>query len=158
MTGVIALFIAHGLISIVLLGAVTHQCAAAWRLGAGQGLWARYCKVAAPSFVGIICWSYVLSFALGALVYPEYRMVARLAFEELRLGWAVGAFELKEHWGALALAMLPLYVQSWREVTVAQGVQGPALVQARWLTTLITLVVWYNLVIGHILNNMRGIG
>ena len=155
----IVLLIVHGLVSIALLGAITHQAVAAWRVSdkpamSSGSFMSRYGRVAAPVFVCAVIVLYVIVFVLGAVIYPEYRLDARLAFEEMRLWWAVGAFELKEHWGGIGLALLPLYGLSWglwREDAVAKG-------QARWITTLLALVVWYNLVIGHVLNNIRGLG
>ena len=45
----------------------------------------------------------------------------------------------------------------WRKLPGAPlepGLERPR----RWLTSLLTLMVWYALIAGHLLNNLKGVG
>jgi hypothetical protein len=90
--------------------------------------------------------------ALGGLVYPSYRVDVRIPFEEMSLGWAIGLFELKEHFAGLGLALLPLYVLVWRPDSAATH-RGERIA----ITLLLAFVVWWDFLVGHILNNLRGL-
>ncbi|PIZ00239.1 hypothetical protein COY62_03700 [bacterium (Candidatus Howlettbacteria) CG_4_10_14_0_8_um_filter_40_9] len=48
-------------------------------------------------------WGYIVTFVLGLLIYPVFRVKVRAAdFDKVR-PWATGIFEVKEHIGAIAL-------------------------------------------------------
>jgi hypothetical protein len=65
---------------------------------------------------------------------------------------ANGVFEIKEHLAAIGLGLLPVYWQFWRKP------QGPETVAARrYLTWLLAFVVWWNFIVGHVLNDIRGL-
>ena len=151
-----ALLIVHGLLAVALLGALTHQAAAvlvpATRpAGSFAG---RVRAVPAPGYANAIVILFVLTALLGAIIYGEYRISIRIVLEELKLRAANGSFELKEHFAAIALGMLPAYWWSWR-----QPASDASAVRARtMLTTLLAFVVWWNFLVGHIVNNIRGFG
>ena len=94
----LVLLLAHALAGAALLGALTHQCVAAWRLApravAGQGgFMARYGAVGARGFTLAVVVLYLAVALPGGLVYPAYRLDVRIPFEEMDLWWAVGLFE-----------------------------------------------------------------
>lgn len=64
------------------------------------------------SLVGII--SYLLSFILGLLIYPVFRVKVRAEYFDPQLPWLTGLFEIKEYIGAIglfiALALLGYYI------------------------------------------------
>ena len=65
---------------------------------------------------------------------------------------ATGAFELKEQFIAVGLGMLPLYWMLWRRLPEAGG--RPARIA---VTLLLCAIVWYAFLVGHVLNNIRGL-
>lgn len=148
------LLIVHGLLAVALLGAITHQALSVWmpaRRPAGSFV-ARFRSVPGASYANAIVVLYLLAFALGGIIYTEYRVAVRIVVEQLGLWPQNGAFELKEHFAAVGLAILPAYWHYWR---------APAGEQARTrdiLTMLLAFIVWWNFLVGHILNNVRGFG
>jgi hypothetical protein len=152
---VIALLIVHGLIGVALLGALTHQAVAVLRHETARtsSFIDRYSRVAQSTFTHAIIMLYVASVIVGAVIYPSYRLDVRIPFEEMRLGWAIGIFELKEHFGGIGLGVLPMYAYAWR----AEGLDTYRATRTS-LTLLLALIVWWNFLVGHILNNIRGLG
>ncbi len=150
-----ALLIVHGLLAVALLGAITHQTASAWipaRKPAGSFV-DRFRAVPATSYAGAIVVLYLLTAALGAIIYPEYRMSIRVVLEQLELRAQNGAFELKEHFAVVGLAVLPAYWAFWRQPPDAAHARTRAI-----LTALLAFIVWWNFLVGHVLNNIRGFG
>jgi hypothetical protein len=149
------LLIVHGLLAVALLGAITHQAAsvlAPARRPAGSFV-ARFRSVPGASYANAMVVLYVLTFVLGAIIYTEYRISIRTVVEQLGMWSAHGSFELKEHFAAMGLAILPAYWNYWR------GPASPAELRARTaLTALLAFIVWWNFLVGHILNNIRGFG
>lgn len=150
----IVLLLLHGLGSVALLGALTHQAAAqfACRAAAPASFAGRYSRVRDDAFVGAVVVLFVGVTLLGGLIYPAYRTDARIAFEELGLFLAVGCFELKEHAAGIGLGLLPAYAYLWRA-----GATPRELANRRWITLFLAAVVWFDFVAGHVLNNIRGI-
>ena len=66
---------------------------------------------------------------------------------------ANGVFEIKEHLAAIGLGLLPAYWVFWRRPLTADG-----MVARRYLTCILAFVVWWNFLVGHVLNNIRGFG
>ncbi|MFA7584962.1 MAG: hypothetical protein WCY11_02025 [Novosphingobium sp.] len=149
------LLLLHVLVAVGLIGAITHQAVAALRPPAPTGrisFAGRYRAVNAGLFARTVVGLYLASIVLGAVIYPTYRLDARIALEEMGLAWAVGLFELKEHWGGLGLALLPLYALYWRTADTHDN-RGPR-IAATWL---LAFVVWFDFIVGHVLNNLRGL-
>jgi hypothetical protein len=149
-----ALLIVHGLLAVALLGAITHQVLSVWlpaRKPAGN-FSARFRAVAGGAYVNTIILLYICTFVLGAIIYTEYRVSIRVVVEQMEAWSANGSFELKEHFAAVGLAMLPAYWYFWRQ---------PSAEHARTrnvITALLAFIVWWNFLVGHILNNIRGFG
>lgn len=148
-----ALLIIHGLVGVALLGAITHQAVSLFRRRAARSgsFMDRYTGVNQKTFtVAVVC-LYVAQLILGAIIYPTYRLSVRIPFEEMSLGWAVGVFELKEHFAGLGLSLLPIYAYTWQ----AQHTESHR--RDRFaITLLLAIIVWWAFLIGHILNNIRG--
>lgn len=53
------------------------------------------------SLIGI--WAYILTFILGLLIYPVFRIQIRAAYFDPQLPWLTGFFEIKEYVGAIGL-------------------------------------------------------
>lgn len=151
------LLIVHLLLAVALLGAITHQFVSVWwpaRKPAGSFI-GRFRSVGAASYVNAVVVLYVCTAALGGtLIYPEFRLSVRPVLEQLGLWVPVGAFDLKEHFTVIGLATLPAYWYFWRQPL---GDDEHARTRAM-LTTLLAFVVWWNFLVGHVLNNIRGFG
>jgi hypothetical protein len=145
--------ILHGIVAIGLLGAVTHQGLTVWRKPAPAQLFVdRFRAIPAERFANAIVVLYVLTFALGAYVYPVYVLDVKGAVADYGMRKTIGVFQIKEHVSVIGLIMLPVYWHFWRTVSPTESVHT-----RRFLTSLMMLAVWWNLVIGHTLNNVRGL-
>ena len=61
-------------------------------------------------------------------------------------------FEIKEHLAAIGLGLLPAYSFFWRTPLVVEQA-----VTRRNLTWILAGLVWWNFLVGHILNNIKGL-
>lgn len=148
------LLIVHGLVGVALLGAITHQTASLFRrktLRTGSFI-DRYTGVSQRTFTYAVVYLYVFGLVVGAIIYPSYRLNVRIPFDEMSMGWAVGLFEIKEHFAGIGLGTLPFYVSTWREGSVPAQPFG-----RRAVTILLAFIVWWDFLVGHVLNNIRGL-
>jgi hypothetical protein len=148
----IGLLIIHGLVAVFLLGALTHQAlAATWPRKPGEtDFVARYRGTNGPGYANAVVVLFIATFILGGIVYTFYRTQVRPPLEALQDLRTVGLFELKEHYLAIALAMLPAYWYYWR--------RRPDATRARaGITVVLAVSVWAGFIIGHIINNVRGL-
>ncbi|HEY4372122.1 MAG TPA: hypothetical protein VGN52_09375 [Burkholderiales bacterium] len=149
------LLIIHGLLAVALLGAVTHQAISVWWKARkpADSFVSRVRAVPATSYANAVVWLYVISTILGGVIYPDYRLNVRVVLEQMQMPMANGSFELKEHLAVLGLACLPAYWYFWRAPLAERYTRTRAA-----LTLFIAFIVWWNFLIGHILNNIRGFG
>ena len=151
---IVALLICHGLVAFALMGAITHQAVALTvpKPVRAQSFPARYASVNSAALRNAVIVLFVIAFVLGSLIYPTYRLDVRIPLEELRLGWAIGLFELKEHFGGIGLATLPLYAYYWNNSETGGKNSGRTAT-----TVLLAFIVWFDFLAGHIINNIRGL-
>lgn len=149
----VALLILHGLLAVALLGAITHQTIAVWlpARGSADSFVARMRSVSASSYVMAIIVLYLVTMLLGGIIYPTYRVNVIVVLQQLQLNKANGAFELKEHFAAIALGMLPAYWYFWRQPLASEHGRTRAVI-----TAILAFTVWWNFIVGHLLNNIRG--
>ena len=155
---IVVLLILHGLLAVGLLGAITHQALSVLPLAAGRGqrtFFDRFRGVNGPAYATPIVILFVITAIGGALLYPQYRIDVRPALEDMRNSAANGVFEIKEHLIAIGLGLLPAYWQVWRQPNDAQGAQTVS--ARRALTWLLAVFVWWGFIVGHVLNNIRGL-
>jgi hypothetical protein len=150
-----ALLIIHGLVAVALLGAITHQTIAAWvptrgRRGSFIG---RFRAVPSGSFANAVVVLYAVSALLGAVLYLPFRTDIRPDLERAGQWQALGFFDLKEHFVAIGLALLPAYWVCWQQQRADDPSRTPAA-----LTLLLAFIVWWSFLIGHVLNNIMGFG
>jgi hypothetical protein len=150
-----ALLIIHGLVAVALLGAVTHQTLATWaparpRVGS---FFSRFRAVPSVSYANAIVVLYAVSAILGAIVYLYFRVDIRPALEQAGYWQTLGLFDIKEHFVAIGLALLPAYWVCWRQPRADE----PARTRAA-LTSILAFIVWWSFLVGHVLNNIRGFG
>lgn len=152
---IVVLLIVHGLLAVALLGAITHQ---AWsvvprRAGAGTvSFVGRFRTVDSAAYATAVVVLFVVTAIGGALLYPQYRIDVRTTLEDLQLRSANGVFEIKEHLVAIGLGLLPTYWLYWKAPLVPE--QAAA---RRYLTWLLAFVVWWGFLVGHVLNNIKGL-
>jgi len=149
------LLMVHVLVGTALLGAITHQVASVFRGRGGRAarsgsFFGRYSEVDKAIFTMAVVVLYVSQVLLGALIYPAYRLIVRIPFEEMSLGWAIGVFELKEHFAGIGLMSLPFYARSWRS---PQSHPRDRIM----MSVLLAFIVWWDFLVGHILTNIRGL-
>lgn len=150
----IALLILHGLLAVALLGAITHQAISVLWPGRSEAasFVGRMRTVSAASYVNAIVVLYALTAILGGIIYPTYRLSVRFVLEQMDLYAANGSFELKEHFVAVALGMLPVYWYVWRQPLAESFARTRAT-----LTGILAFTVWWSFLVGHVLNNIRGL-
>jgi hypothetical protein len=149
------LLILHGVIAAILLGAITHQ---AFSVPSGKpsgsrgSFVGRYRAVHSPVFTNAVILMFVVTFVLGGLLYPRYRIDVRPMLEDMQLRAANGIFESKEHFAAVGFGLLPVYWLYWRPPLALEHA-----VTRRYLTWLLAFIVWWNFLTGEVLNNIRGL-
>jgi hypothetical protein len=152
---IVALLILHGLLAVTLLGAITHQALSVIPARAAAGSLSfvgRFRQVDSGAYANAIVVLFVVTAIGGGLLYPQYRLDVRTALEDLQLRAANGVFEIKEHLVAIGLGLLPTYWLFWKQPLVAE--QAAA---RRYLTWLLAFIVWWGFLVGHVLNNIKGL-
>lgn len=142
-----ALLVAHAVAAAVLVGALTHFALTVRRARLGRAnprLLRLYPRVA------LVAWAVV--FALGALLYPTYRIRVREEYFDVALPWASALFDLKEN---LAVLVAPLLLGAWRlgrdpdragrSTMLAVCAYGAA------------ATVWFNALSGLLLGSLRSV-
>jgi len=151
---IVVLLILHGLLAVVLLGAITHQALSVLTAPAKRR-WtfvARFRSVDGQAYATPIVLLFAVTALGGALLYPQYRIDVRPTLEDLQNSTANGVFEIKEHLAAIGLGLLPVYWLFWQQ-PVAANTAAPR----RYLTWLLAFFVWWSFIVGHVLNNIRGL-
>jgi hypothetical protein len=148
------LLMLHVLIAVALVGAITHQAfsVARRRPAPSRNLVDRFRNVNSTTFSNTVILLFAANAVLGALLYPRYRVDVRPTLEDLQLRAANGIFEIKEHFAAVGLGLLPVYWRFWR-VPLAQQYAATR----KYLTWTLAFIVWWNFLVGEILNNIKGL-
>jgi hypothetical protein len=148
------LLLVHSVLAVALLGAVTHQAFAATanRAEVGKGFFARFRSTDAAAYRNAIVVLYAAVSLFGAILYPDYRTVVRPMLQDLDLRAANGAFEIKEHFSALGLIVLPAYWACWSPPLQTEYAAARA-----WLSCILAAMVWWNFVVGQLLVLIKGL-
>ena len=149
------LLIAHGLVAVALLVAITHQTLAAWApSGARPGsFFARFRAVPPAAFANAIIVLYLATALIGAIIYLSFKVDIQPGLERDRHWRAMGFFDLKEDFVAIGLGLLPAYWVCWRRPVPDERSRTAA-----FLTALLAFVVWWGFLVGHVLNDIAGFG
>jgi hypothetical protein len=152
---VTALVIIHGLVAVALLGAISHQTLATWAPARAQpgSFLGRFRAVPSVSFAGAIIVLYTVSAILGAIVYLYFRVDITPVLQNSGHWQALGLFDIKEHFAAIGLALLPAYWICWRQPRADELAHPRAA-----LTLILALIVWWSFLVGHVTNNIMGFG
>jgi hypothetical protein len=149
------LLLVHALLAVGLLGAITHQALSVAPLATvtgGRSFFARFRGVNGPAYALPIVVLFVVTAIMGGLLYPAYRIDVRVLLEDTNSRSANGIFEIKEHFIAVGLGVLPAYLMSWRTPLAPQFASA-----RRYLTWILAFFVWWAFVVGHLLNNFKGL-
>src|ERR1700740_81161 len=108
----------HLLLSVGLLGALTHQAVAVampvGRLAGPPGFVTRFRAVPAAGYATAVCVLWVLTFLVGSYIYTKYRIYIRIPLEQARYYKTGGFFDFKEHVASIGLVLLPAYWYFWK--------------------------------------------
>jgi hypothetical protein len=148
------LLLLHATASVFLLGAITHQAVSAWWPARPQPVtfFSAFRNVTASRYATPIVLLYLLMIGTGALLYPPFRLNVREALLDTEIPWATGLFELKEHFAAVGLGILPAYWLLWRKSAEVENGSPRKL-----LTAFLCLASWWNFLVGHVVNNLKGL-
>jgi hypothetical protein len=143
------LLVAHLLVAVFALGAVTHHW---WLLLFRQPPLPKLARYARWMAI-----SYPLAWLGGVAIYPAYNVLVRKAPVvglEAVARWAVGLFEIKEHLGTFALMMLPWLVLSAYRYERLGRWERISYRAAAWV---FTLFVYYTFVAGAVVTAVKGL-
>jgi hypothetical protein len=153
------LFIIHALLAVGLLGALTHQAMSVLmpvRQGAAAGganFVQKFRAVHGAGYAVAVCVLWIVTYIFGAWTYTKYRMYVRIPIEQAGFWKTQGVFELKEHYATIGLGLLPIYWFFWKNASDPQYDST-----RKWLTVTLCGMCWFNFLVGHIVNNVRGFG
>src|SRR5262245_8788267 len=149
------ILILHGLVAVGLLGAITHQTLAVWAPSGAppRSFFSRFRAVPSAAFANAVVILYLLSALLGAVVYLYFKIYVQPDLERDRHWPALGLLELKEDFLAIGLGLLPAYWVSWRRPLGDERGRTRAA-----LTAVRAFVIWWSVLVGHVLNNIVGFG
>jgi hypothetical protein len=143
------------LVAVALLGAITHQTLAAWEAAHARpaSFFGRFRSVPSASFANAVVVLYAVSTLLGGIVYLYFRVDVRPELERAGHWHVLGFFDLKEHFAAIGLALLPAYWVCWRRPLADEPTQIRTA-----LTSILAFIVWWAFLSGHVANNIMGFG
>lgn len=145
------LLILHSLMAILLLGSITHNV-----LLTVPYLWGRYKKVRLEKlYVKVVLVAYTLTFALGAILYPNYRYHVRDLYFDKHMPWASHLFDIKEHWAGIGLGLVGVFFLL--SLTFDPREDRERVFLYVFLSCSIALTVWFNLIAGLWLTSLKGV-
>jgi hypothetical protein len=151
------LLIIHGLLAVALLGALTHQAMSVImpvrQPATPASFMTRFRAVQGAGYAGAVCVLWVATFIFGAWIYTKYRIYVRMPIEEQGFWKTQGFFEMKEHLATIGLGLLPIYWYLWKNSRNADYDSA-----RKWVTVYLVGACWFNFLVGHVVNNVRGFG
>lgn len=105
--------------------------------------------------IKICLWAYAVTFGVGALVYPTFRIRVRYEYFDECFPWATGLFEVREHWSAIGFALLLAYYFFRRRFDPEAEREKLFLHTA--LCYIVNIIVWYCIVVGYYLTTLRSV-
>ena len=144
------LLLVHLFATFVLIGSMTHNLLIV--VGYVRGKFGR--QKLEWLYVRVSLWTYIIVYVIGALIYPAYRIYIRHHYFDPQLPWATGLFEVKEHWGAVGLAMFFVYYFLRKSFQPAE--EKDKLFLYIPLCFLLNLILWYKVIVGCYLTLLKG--
>lgn len=144
----------HLIAAACAAGAAVHLAIRVWGYLRGRVIKIPHEKL----YAHLLLVSYGSCYALGAVVYPTFRIRVRAEYFDRLLPWATGLFEIKEHFATIGLTAV---VGAW---LLARHLPHPAERAARrWLPLyaglvgLVLAVVAYNIWSGWYLTTLKAV-
>jgi hypothetical protein len=146
------LLVLHAGGSIVLIGASTHHA-----LQMRHYLRGRFAREKLEkTYAKVACVAYVVTFALGALLYPSYRVHVRGYWLDRHAPAFAALFDVKETYASLALVVA---VALGALAATLRPAEAPALARVyAVMSFLVCAVVWFDVVAGILVVSARGVG
>ena len=147
------LLMVHLFATFALIGSMTHNLLCVVKYVRGkfgrQKLEWLYLKVS--------LWSYIITYVFGVLVYPAFRVYIRggAAGFDANMKWATGLFEVKEHWGAIGLALMFVYY-FLRKNFRPEDEREKLLYFYVPLCVILNVILWYKVIVGCYLTLIKG--
>jgi hypothetical protein len=144
------LVVLHAAAAITLVGAATHHALIA--LGYLRGVFKiRLARV----YAATVAVTWLVTFALGLLSYPTFRIAARALYLDRHEPWASWLFELKEHSAALGI---PLVLGALALSRTFDPKQDRVLARAYAAIALFTAaIVWFDVFSGLAITLAKGV-
>jgi len=143
------LLLAHLFATFVLVGSMTHNL-----FRVVDYLWGRFNREKLELlYVKVSLWAYVIVYIIGALIYPAFRVRIRPDFDR-DLPWATGLFEVKEHWGAVGLALF--FVYYFLRKSFQPNNEKEKLFFYVPLCFLLNIILWYKVIVSCYLTLLKG--
>jgi len=144
------LLLAHLFATFILVGSMTHNLLIIidylrGKFGRQRLEWL---------YIRVSLWAYIVVYIIGALIYPAYRIYIRHEYFDPQLPWATGLFEVKEHWGAVGLALLFVYYFLRKSFKPSEEKEKLYLYVP--LCFMLNLILWYKIIIGCYLTLLKG--
>ena len=143
------LLLIHLFATFVLVGSMTHNFLIV--VGYLRSKFAR--QKLEWLYVRVSLWSYVIVYVIGALIYPAFRVYIRPDFDK-ELPWATGLFEVKEHWGAVGLALF--FVYYFLRKNFQPNKEKEKLFFYVPLCFLLNIILWYKVIVSCYLTLLKG--
>lgn len=145
------LLVVHDIFATALLIAVSWQAATAWLSQAPSNILLPNFIKGGLSLSDIVATLILIVVCLGGVLYPTYRVLVHPYLELHDLRFANGTFEIKEHFAALALLMVPAYRAAWVRSSAAE-----LILNRRAISALMCGMIWWNFLAGHLMNYTAG--
>lgn len=155
------LLVLHGLLGAAVLGAQTHHCIWALRSWNRRPFLARQTRLFGRVALALTA----TQVALGALLYPTYRLAVRARLFETVFGpggYVFGhmtkLFDLKEHAAAACLAATFLAAALWHVRQTAALPERERVAFHRLVVIAATLLAWFAAIAGLYVTSAQGLG
>ncbi|MCP4259392.1 MAG: hypothetical protein GY774_18080 [Planctomycetes bacterium] len=144
------LLLVHLFATFVLVGSMTHNFFIV--MGYVRGKFGR--QKLEQRYVKYSLWSYIIVYVFGALIYPAFGVYIRSPYFDPKFPWATGLFEVKEHWGAVGLAMFFVYYFLRKSFQPAEEKHKLFLYVP--LCLILNVIIWFKVIVGCYLTVMKG--
>lgn len=146
------LLLLHAAGSVVLIGSATHHALQMRHYLRGRFGSSRLEK----TYAKVVSVSYVITFIIGALLYPTYRVHIRGYYLDRRAPFFAGLFDVKEVYASLALFVA---VGLGALAYTLRPAEEKALVPVyAAMSFIVCAVVWINVISGILIVSVRGVG
>jgi len=141
----------HLVAAVVLMGCLAHNLLIV--VGYWRGKFRK--KNVEKRHVKMAFWAYLVTFLIGALVYPTFRVRVRAEYFDESVPWATGLFEVREHWSAIGLALFIAFY--FLRGKFDPETEREKLFLYTALCYILNLIVWYCATVGYYLTTLKSV-